>query len=87
VLNLSFNLFEDGVPQAGRLLLFFRYETPADIVRSGILNYDVGARRFVGPIKNAELLAAAERYLVDRGLLAEAAGVSVPGALSTAAPA
>jgi hypothetical protein len=73
VRNLSFNLFDDGVPQTGRILLFFRYETPAEIVRSGMLNYDVAARRFVGPVKNADLLAAAERFLLDQGLLSGAA--------------
>lgn len=85
MLNLSFNVFDDGVPQAGRILLFFRYDTAAEVARSGMLNYDVAARRFVGPVKNADLLAAGERFLLDRGLVASAPSLGAPPAGKLAA--
>ncbi len=63
MLDLSFSLLEGGLPQQGRLVVLFRFTTLAKIVRSGMLNFDLGERRFVGPQRNAQLMDAALQFI------------------------
>ena len=73
MLDLTFSLLEGGLPQEGRVVVLFRFTTEAHIVRSGMLNFDRAAGRFVGPQRNPQLMDAALEYI--RGL---APGASVP---------
>ena len=61
--DLAFSLLEGGLPQQGRLVVLFRFTTPARIVRSGMLNFDRAARRFVGPQRNPQLMDAALEFI------------------------
>jgi len=61
--DLTFSLLEGGLPQQGRLVVLFRFTTPARIVRSGMLNYDRAEGRFVGPQRNPQLMDAALDYI------------------------
>jgi hypothetical protein len=63
MLDLSFSLLEGGLPQQGRLVVFFRFTTEARIVRSGMLNFDRAERRFVGPQRNPQLMEAAREFV------------------------
>jgi hypothetical protein len=63
MLDLSFSLLEGGLPQQGRLVVFFRFTTEARIVRSGMLNFDRAERRFVGPQRNPQLMEAALEFV------------------------
>ncbi len=65
--DLTFKLLEGGLPQQGRVVVLFRFTTEAKIVRSGMLNFDLAERRFVGPQRNPGLIAAALEY-VDSAL-------------------
>ena len=70
MLDLTFSLLEGGLPQRGRVVVLFRFVTPARIVRSGMLNFDRIERRFVGPQRNPELMNAALQFIegVEGGL-------------------
>lgn len=61
--DLTFSLLEGGLPQQGRVVVLFRFTTPAKIVRSGMLNFDRDAGRFVGPQRNPQLMDAALEYI------------------------
>jgi hypothetical protein len=61
--DLTFSLLEGGLPQAGRVVVLFRFTTPARIVRSGMLNFDRAERRFVGPQRNPQLMEAALGFI------------------------
>ena len=61
--DLTFSLLEGGLPQPGRLVVFFRFTTEARIVRSGMLNFDRAARRFVGPQRSPQLMEAAREFV------------------------
>ena len=61
--DLTFSLLEGGLPQQGRVVVLFRFTTPARIVRSGMLNFDWSERRFVGPQRNPQLMDAALEFI------------------------
>jgi len=61
--DLTFSLLEGGLPQQGRVVILFRFTTPAKIVRSGMLNFDLAERRFVGPQRNPQLMEAAREFI------------------------
>ena len=61
--DLTFSLLEGGLPQQGRLVVLFRFTTPARIVRSGMLNYDCAEGRFLGPQRNPQLMDAAKDFI------------------------
>lgn len=61
--DLTFSLLEGGLPQQGRMVVLFRFTTPARIVRSGMLNFDRTERRFVGPQRNPQLMDAALEFI------------------------
>ncbi len=61
--DLTFSLLEGGLPQQGRVVVLFRFTTPARIARSGMLNFDRAERRFVGPQRNQELMDAALEFI------------------------
>lgn len=61
--DLTFSLLEGGLPQQGRVVVLFRFTTPARIVRSGMLNYDRAEGRFVGPQRNPQLMDAALDFI------------------------
>lgn len=63
MLDLTFSLLEGGLPQEGRVVVFFRFTTPARVVRSGMLNFDRAARRFVGPQRSPQLMDAALDFI------------------------
>lgn len=63
MLDLTFSLLEGGLPQQGRLVVLFRFTTPAKIVRSGMLNFDQAEGRFVGPQRNPQLMDAALQFI------------------------
>ena len=63
MLDLTFSLLEGGLPQAGRVVVFFRFTTAARIVRSGMLNFDRSEGRFVGPQRNPQLMDAALEFI------------------------
>ncbi len=66
--NLSFGLFDDcALPGQGRILILYSYETESHLPRSGILHYDVGARRFLGPRHDQALDLAALDFLARSG--------------------
>lgn len=61
--DLTFSLLEGGLPQQGRVVVLFRFTTPAKIVRSGMLNFDRTEGRFVGPQRNPQLMDAALQFI------------------------
>jgi len=63
MLDLTFSLLEGGLPQQGRVVVLFRFTTPARIVRSGMLNFDRNEGRFVGPQRNPQLMEAALEFI------------------------
>jgi hypothetical protein len=66
--NLKFNLFENsGFSRKSRILMFYSFETEANLPRSGILHYNVEERRFQGPHHDDELTAAALDFLARSG--------------------
>lgn len=68
--NLQFNLFDDsGVSRAGRILMFYSFDTEERLARSGILHYNVEERRFMGPRHDEQLTSAALQFLVGCGRL------------------
>ena len=72
--NLKFNLFENsGFSHKKRILMFYSFETEANLPRSGILHYNVEERRFLGPRHDEELTAAALDFLTRNGRLSRPA--------------
>ena len=70
--NLRFDFFDDsGLPKESRILMFYSFDTEADLPRSGILHYHLGEGRFVGPRHDRELTAAAMQFLVSSGRVGE----------------
>jgi hypothetical protein len=70
--KLSFDFFDDCGPSTGsRILMFYSFETDERLARSGILNYSVGEKRFVGPRHDPELTDAALAFLAASGRLVE----------------
>jgi hypothetical protein len=68
--NLRFNLFDDsGVRSAGRILMFYSFDTEERLARSGILHYNVDERRFMGPRHDEQLTSAALAFLAGCGRL------------------
>lgn len=65
MLDLTFSLLEGGLPQEGRVVVFFRFVTPARVVRSGMLNFDRTERRFVGPQRSPQLMDAALDFIAQ----------------------
>ena len=66
--NLHFNLFDDsGVSRAGRILMFYSFDTEDRLARSGILHYSVAEQRFMGPRHDEQLTRAALAFLVGCG--------------------
>ena len=63
--DLTFSLLEGGLPQQGRVVVLFRFTTPARIVRSGMLNFDQAEGRFVGPQRNPQLMDAALEFILS----------------------
>ena len=72
--NLRFDFFDDsGLPRDSRILMFYSFDTEANLSRSGILHYHLAERRFVGPRHDSELTAAALDFLTREGRLPSAA--------------
>jgi len=68
--NLRFGFFDDsGLPRDTRILMFYSFDTEANLSRSGILHYHLGERRFVGPRHDQELTSAALEFLNQSGRL------------------
>jgi len=68
--KLRFDFFDDSaVANDNRILMFYSFETDANLPRSGILHYRVDEGRFVGPRHDAELTAAALAFLTQAGRL------------------
>ena len=66
--NLSFGFFDDsGLPKDSRILMFYSFETEERLARSGILHYNLGERRFMGPRHDRELTEAALEFLSRTG--------------------
>ena len=71
--NLRFGFFDDsGLPKDSRILMFYSFETEANLPRSGILHYHLGEGRFVGPRHDHELTSAAMQFLVSSGRVVDA---------------
>lgn len=71
--NLRFDFFDDsGLSRESRILMFYSFDTEANLPRSGILHYHVGEGRFVGPRHDRELTTAAMEFLVSSGRVTEA---------------
>lgn len=72
--NLRFDFFDgSGLPRETRILMFYSFDTEANLPRSGILHYHLEERRFVGPRHDHELTTAALQFLVSSGRVAESA--------------
>jgi hypothetical protein len=70
--NLTFGFFDDsGLRRSDRILMFYSFETEDRLARSGILHYDLGGHRFVGPRHDRELTDAALAFLSSSGRLPE----------------
>lgn len=68
--NLRFDFFDDsGLPRDSRILMFYSFDTEANLSRSGILHYHLAERRFVGPRHDSELTTAALDFLTREGRL------------------
>jgi hypothetical protein len=66
--NLRFDFFDDsGLPRESRVLMFYSFETEERLARSGILHYNLGERRFMGPRHDRELTEAALEFLSREG--------------------
>ncbi|HJS58821.1 MAG TPA: hypothetical protein VKA01_12020 [Vicinamibacteria bacterium] len=52
-----------------RILMFYSFDTDANLPRSGILHYHLGEGRFVGPRHDRELVSAALDFLTSSGRL------------------
>jgi hypothetical protein len=72
--NLKFNFFENsGFSRKSRILMFYSFETEANLPRSGILHYNLEEQRFQGPRHDIELTAAALDFLADSGRVSRSA--------------
>lgn len=68
--NIHFGFFDDsGHAADSRILMFYSFDTDANLSRSGILHYHVGERRFLGPRHDLELTSAALEFLSLHGRL------------------
>ena len=68
--NLRFDFFDDsGMSKKSRILMFYSFDTDANLPRSGILHYHLGEGRFVGPRHDRELTSAALDFLTSSGRL------------------
>lgn len=68
--NLRFDFFDDsGMSKKSRILMFYSFDTDANLPRSGILHYHLGEGRFVGPRHDRELTSAALDFLASSGRL------------------
>ncbi len=68
--NLRFGFFDDsGLPAEARILIFYSFDTDANLSRAGILHFHVGERRFVGPRHDGALTEAALSFLESSGRL------------------
>ena len=68
--NLRFDFFDDsGLPRDSRILMFYSFDTEANLSRSGILHYHLAERRFGGPRHDSELTTAALDFLTREGRL------------------
>jgi hypothetical protein len=68
--NLRFGFFDDsGLPRESRILIFYSFETEANLSRAGILHFHLGERRFVGPRHDGALTSAALTFLEKSGRL------------------
>lgn len=68
--NLKFGIFENsGLPRETRILMFYTFDSDDNLTRSGILHYNLGERRFMGPHNDGELTSAALAFLNDSGRL------------------
>lgn len=66
--NLRFDFFDgSGLPPESRVLMFYSFETEERLARSGILHYNLGERRFMGPRHDRELTEAALEFLSRTG--------------------
>jgi hypothetical protein len=71
--NLRFDFFDDsGMSKQSRILMFYSFDTDANLPRSGILHYHLGEGRFVGPRHDRELVSAALAFLTSSGRLSRA---------------
>ncbi len=70
--NLRFGFFDDsGMSRQTRILMFYSFDTEANLPRSGILHYHLGEGRFVGPRYDLELTSAALEFLNSSGRLGQ----------------
>jgi hypothetical protein len=68
--NLRFDFFDDsGMSKKSRILMFYSFDTDANLPRSGILHYHLDEGRFVGPRHDRELTSAALDFLTSSGRL------------------
>lgn len=67
--NLRFDFFDDSGMSKSRILMFYSFDTDANLPRSGILHYHLGEGRFVGPRHDRELTSAALDFLASSGRL------------------
>lgn len=68
--NLRFGFFDDsGMSRQSRILMFYSFDTEANLAHSGILHYHLGEGRFVGPRHDRELTSAALEFLASSGRL------------------
>ena len=68
--NLRFDFFDDsGMSKKSRILMFYSFDTDANLPRSGILHYHLGEGRFVGPRHDRERTSAALDFLASSGRL------------------
>ena len=68
--NIHFGFFDDsGMPRETRILMFYSFDGEGQSPRSGIMHYNVGERRFVGPRHDHELTEAALQFLKASGRL------------------
>jgi len=68
--NLRFNFYDDSaLPRDQRILMFYSFDSDDRCPCSGILHYHVLERRFMGPSRDRELLAAALDFLSRSGRL------------------
>ena len=71
--NLRFDFFDDsGMSKKSRILMFYSFDTDANLPRSGILHYHLDEGRFVGPRHDRELTSAALDFLASSGRLPQA---------------
>ena len=68
--NIHFGFFDDsGHAADSRILMFYSFDTDANLSRSGILHYHVAEQRFLGPRHDLELTEAALQFLTRNGRL------------------